>query len=54
MTKEATIKRRPITAVRRSKIVKEAVASMGLGNDQTIGTLVEMLRDAALEEVENQ
>jgi len=54
MSKESTTKRRPITAVRRSKIVRETVIEMGLSNDQPIGVLVEAVRDAALVEVESQ
>ena len=54
MSKEETTKRRPITAVRRSKIVRETVQELGLNTDQPIGVLIEMVRDAALVEVENQ
>lgn len=53
-SKESTPKRRPITAVRRSKIVRESIIEMGLDVDQPIGMLVEAVRDAALVEVENQ
>ena len=46
-------KRRKITAVRRLKIVKEAIESTGLGYDRSINELVEELRDAAIAEIES-
>ena len=43
--------KRPITDVRRWKIVKEAVADVGLTRQDTIDDLIANLETAALEEV---
>jgi hypothetical protein len=51
---KAPAKRRPITAVRTWKIVRDAVKATDTGSDATVGSFLDTLKDAALEEVAAQ
>ena len=53
-TKKAPAKRRQVTAVRTWKIVRDAAITTNTGNDATVGSFIDTLRDAALEEVAAQ